>query len=52
MLFYVLSGVKQCYLFVLCKAKWTEYDFLGGDYPRKLWVCFELALKKLLPLLC
>lgn len=29
-----------------------EYDFLGGDYPRKLWVCFELTLKKLLPLLC
>lgn len=48
----MLSGVEQCYLCAVRGQVDCEYDFLEGDCPRKLWVCFELALKKLLPLLC
>lgn len=48
MLFCVLSGVEQCHLLVLRVAKWTVSMISWKcDYPGKLWVCFELALKKL-----
>lgn len=48
MLFCVLSGVEQCHLLVLCVAKRTVSMISWKcDYPGKLWVCFELALKKL-----
>lgn len=30
----------------------SEYRFFGGDCSQKSWMCFEVALEKLLPLLC
>lgn len=45
MLFYVLSGVEQCYLFVLCIAKWTVW-FLGRWLSFKVVGVFQVDIQE------